>query len=255
VILTVLGGSAAGGNPGQGCSGYLVESGDTRLVLDLGSATLPELRLHANPADLDGIVISHLHLDHVLDLLALRYHLAYDPDRSGRTVPLFLPPGGLAFFDRLAAALDDDGEGESYFSQFDMSEYDPGHRLDIGGLTLSFAPTIHYVPCWAIRVEDGATSIVYTADTGPAAELDSFASGAAILIAEAAAIDTSSEPWESRGHLSAEEAGHLAAAAGVDMLVLAHYWSQQGSELLLARAAAHFSGPIEIARPGLKIRV
>jgi ribonuclease BN (tRNA processing enzyme) len=42
--LTILGGSAAGPNPGQGCSGYLVESGTTRVVVDLGPGTFPELR-------------------------------------------------------------------------------------------------------------------------------------------------------------------------------------------------------------------
>ena len=38
--LTILGGSAAGPNPGQGCSGYLVESGTTHVVIDLGSGNV-----------------------------------------------------------------------------------------------------------------------------------------------------------------------------------------------------------------------
>ena len=68
--LTILGGSAAGPNPGQGCSGYLVESGTTHVVIDLGSGTFPELRRHVDYRLLDGVVLSHGHLDHFLDILS-----------------------------------------------------------------------------------------------------------------------------------------------------------------------------------------
>ena len=88
--LTVLGGAAAGGNPGQGTSGYLVQARGAAIALDLGFGTLAELRLHASMRDLDAIVVSHLHLDHtgaigvfpnarhVVQRAALDYALAPD---------------------------------------------------------------------------------------------------------------------------------------------------------------------------------
>src|SRR5687767_7989083 len=103
--LTVLGGSAAGPNPGQGCSGYLVETGQTRLVLDLRPGTLPELRRQTDYRRLDDVVISHLHLDHVLDLLALRFLLAYNPVPRPDRLPLWLPPGGTDVLERAAPAF------------------------------------------------------------------------------------------------------------------------------------------------------
>src|SRR5215216_3648310 len=103
--LTILGGSAAGPNPGQGCSGYLVGSGMTRVVLDLGSGTFPELRRHVDYRLLDGVVLSHWHLDHFLDILALRYALEYNPVPANRRLPLWLPPGGLELLHRLAQAV------------------------------------------------------------------------------------------------------------------------------------------------------
>src|SRR5215213_12027870 len=77
--LTVLGGSAAGPNPGQGCSGCLIESGATQVVVDLGPGTFTELRRHVDYRSIDGVVLSHGHLDHFLDVLTLRYALAYNP--------------------------------------------------------------------------------------------------------------------------------------------------------------------------------
>lgn len=90
--LTILGGSAAGVGTGQGCTGYLVQSDSTSIVLDLGPNTLLELRKHTDFRRLDGIVISHLHMDHVLDLFAMRFALAYNPERPPRPIPLWLPP-------------------------------------------------------------------------------------------------------------------------------------------------------------------
>ena len=77
--LTILGGSAASPNAGMGCAGLLVLTDRTRLVLDLGPGTLQELRRHTDFRTLDAVIVSHMHVDHVLDLLALRHALAYNP--------------------------------------------------------------------------------------------------------------------------------------------------------------------------------
>ena len=256
--LTVLGGSAAGPNTGQGCSGYLVETGSTRLVLDLGPGTLPELRRHADFRTLDGVVASHLHVDHVLDLVALRFALAYNPQRPPGPVPLWLPPGGRTFLDRLAHAFAEPGKAEQFFpSVFTIAEYEPERSLRVGDCRLDFAPTVHYVPCWAIRVSASRASrdLVYTADTGPAAALAGFGRGAGVMIAEAGALDPSSEAFAERGHLTAKEAATLAREAGVATLVLAHLWEEGGFDTYRAEAASVFPGRLELARPGLQIGV
>src|SRR5262245_21691187 len=100
VRLTVLGGSAASPNAGAGCSGYLVEEGETRLWIDPGPGTLAELRSHTDYRSLSAVLISHMHLDHVLDLLALRHALAYNPVPAPGPVPVWLPPDGSAFLAR-----------------------------------------------------------------------------------------------------------------------------------------------------------
>ena len=60
--LTMLGGSVAGDNPGQGSSGIFAESGSTRVVLDLGPDTFPKLRRHVDFRTMDAVSLSHLHL-------------------------------------------------------------------------------------------------------------------------------------------------------------------------------------------------
>lgn len=254
--VTVLGGSAAGVGTGVGCSAYLVERDDTALVLDLGPNTLQELRKHADFRALDAIVITHLHLDHILDLFALRFTLAYNPEKWNRKIPLWLPPDGEAFMLRAARVFADDGPAAKWFNRvYDVAEYDPGRSLTVGAATLTFTPTVHYIPCWAIRVDDERreTALVYTGDTGPSADLAGFARGAAVLIVDAGRFGPDKEPFDRRGHSSAAEAGELASKALARTLVLAHLWEEHGLDTYKHEAAATFSGAIEVARPGLEV--
>src|SRR4029077_6322872 len=70
--LHVLGCAPASGNPGEACSGYLVSAGGSRILLDCGPGVLSSL-LARDAAPLDAIVLSHLHYDHVADLIPLGF--------------------------------------------------------------------------------------------------------------------------------------------------------------------------------------
>jgi ribonuclease BN (tRNA processing enzyme) len=256
VKLTVLGGSAAGCNTGAGCSGYLVESGDSCLVVDLGPGTFQELRKHTDFRRLDGIVITHFHVDHIMDLPALRFALAYNPVPPPARIPLWVPPGGTQVLLRLARALTEEDLAADFFPLvFEVMEYEPQARLRIRSVDVSFAPTVHYVPCWAMRISASGASgdLVYTADSGPAAELATFASDCAVLVAESTLLVPSDEPYETRGHLTAEEAGALARDARAATLVLTHMWEELDPAASQAVAARTFDGRIELASPGLSL--
>jgi ribonuclease BN (tRNA processing enzyme) len=252
--LTILGGSAAGPNPGQGCSGYLVESGMTRIVVDLGSGTFPELRRHIDYRLLDGVVLSHGHLDHFLDVLTLRYALAYNPIPADRRLPLWLPPGGFPLLDRLAQAITDDSETGEFLSVFEVNQYEPDAMLIIGELNIRFFPTVHYVPCWALRISNDVDGdLFYTADSGPAANLGYVAKGSHVVVAEGTDRGTSQEPYASRGHMTPAEAGALARDAGAVVLVLSHLWVEDNPFQAVREASRMFARPVELATPGLCI--
>lgn len=256
--LTVLGGAAAGTNPGMGCSGYLVRDGDATIVLDLGPGTVPELKRHVDQRLLDGIVLSHAHLDHTLDIGTLRYSLKYSPSPATTPVPLWIPPGAQRMLDHLALAYSDDDETESFYEGvYDIITYDPATPITVGPFKVAFTPGVHYVPVWAMRLtsDSGPATLGYTADTGPAAELDEHLRGVSVLIAEATLLKPGQEPFESRGHLTAREAGELATRVGSKTLVLSHIWEEHGYERIREQAAQAFHGRIEVARPGLMVDV
>jgi ribonuclease BN (tRNA processing enzyme) len=252
--LTVLGGSAASPNAGMGCAGLLVQTDSTRLVLDLGPGTLQELRRHTDFRTLDGVIVSHMHVDHVLDLLALRHALAYNPLPAPAPVPIWLPPGGADLLGLAAAPFDACDEPGRFAATVNVAEYDPARPLTIGDVVVTFAPAVHYVPAWAIRVQAPAElALGYTGDTGPAAALVEFFAGVHTLVAEATLLETGFRSPDERGSLTAAEAGQLAIDAGSEILVLTHMWEELGFAAHRDQAGAVFPGRIEMATPGLML--
>ena len=254
--VVVLGGSAAGPNTGAGCSGYLIMNDNTSVVLDMGPGTLPELRKHVNYRSVSAIVISHCHLDHILDLGALCYLVKYNPATMDRKIPLHVPPGGKALLDRWGPAFGHAHEREFLDSVFDIAEYDPERSLDIESINIRFAPVVHPLTGWAMRVSTGVSGDVgYTADTGPTADLAGFFHGVSLLVCEATEPDGVTDSPETRGHMTATEAGRLAMDSDAKALILTHIWEETGQDQAVQGAAVEFNGPIMIARPGLTVHV
>ena len=255
--VIVLGGSAACPNPRQGCSGYLVSDGTVNLLLDCGPGIIPELLAHVTLDDLHGIVLSHLHQDHLLDLIPLRYGLTYAPGLRRRYLHIWIPPGGRTFFDALGRTLAHESNGQTSFFEesYVFHEFDPAAPLVLEQWQIRFHRTRHWVPCWAVRLEiPGGGTIAYTADTGWDEELLSFLRGADLLIIEATLPDDAAVA-EREGHLTISEAGKMAARVDPRQVVLTHYWATHDFARQLATAVREFGKPVEIARPGLVLEL
>ena len=246
--VTVLGGYAGLTSTGAGASGYLFQHRETSIVVDLGPGTLAELRRHVDIRALDAVCVSHGHLDHVSDIAGLHHVLRYSPTPMPRPLPLLVPPGATRQFDLWGDAMpgwDDE--------VLQITEYDPAAVMNLGGITIRFAPTVHPLQSWAMLVSAPAIgSIGYTADTGPTADLDGLFSGVDVLIAEATLIGEDG-PAESRGHLTALEAGQLAMRADCSTLILTHRWEESDGVTLVSEARRAFHGTIELATPGLTV--
>lgn len=251
--LTVLGGSAASPNTGAGCAGFLVQRGETSIVLDMGPGALQELRKHADFRTLSAVIISHMHVDHVLDLIALRHALAYNPIPAPGPLPVWLPPGGAAILAQVTATFDLCDDPGTFSSTVRAQEYDPAQALRIGELDVRFQRTVHILPTWAMRISAPGGDLGYTADGGPTSSWNDLLRGVRVLIAEATLIDPGSRPGAQRGSLTAGEAGELAQRSHAQTLLLAHMWEELGFETARDLARTTYGDTIELARPGLTL--
>ena len=248
--LTVLGCSTAAPHPASPAAGFLVEWGSTSLMLDAGQGTIRRLERVLDPHDLKALVIGHMHADHYLDVVGLRYLFAWG-EATPNPLPVHLPPGGRARLDQLANAV---SERPGFFdAAFAVSEYAPGDVLHVGPLTVRPIEAQHYVPAFGVIVDapDGAR-LAYTGDTGPTDAIVDAVRGADLLLIEAA-LRLSSHDDPRRGHLTPEEAIDLAVRAEVGSALLVHYQPARQAEIAAMCAAV---GPwIKPALAGLTVTI
>jgi ribonuclease BN (tRNA processing enzyme) len=244
--LTILGSSPAVPGPGGASSGYLLESAETSLLLDCGHGVTSVLQTVTSIRNLTAILISHMHPDHFFDLIPLRYAYLF---QQIPPVPLLLPPMGLAVFRRLQEAI---GLSENFLERcFDVAEFDPETTLvALPGVEIEFAPAQHFIPAYAMRFRQKAGAdrdLAYTGDTGWVDTVVDLFRGAAVGLVEATLLHHSRPSSDEYGHLTAADAGRLARDAGLQSLILTHYWYALRDEL---RAAARdtFGGEVEMAQ-------
>ena len=241
------------------CSGYLVEDGETCLLVDCGSGVFSKLRGVRDYVDLDAIVITHMHPDHYFDLVPFacaltwgpRGHGGRRPDDGGPRPPrLLVPPDASALLHTMAVA---GGQPQLLVGAFDVAEYDIEQPARIGALDLRFQPVPHYVPANAVELRCASGGrVTFGADHGPTDALDDFAAQTDLLFLEATlpqAPETEDDD-DPRGHLTAGEAGEHAARCRARRLVLTHISDELDGEHALAQARRSFDGPIELAREG-----
>ena len=245
--LTVLGKSPSWQDADGACSGYLVEDGRFRLLLDCGNGVFAKLRRFADYATVDAVVISHLHADHFLDLVPFSYALTYSPRERPQSRPaLHAPPGAGACFRRVVGAWG----GESLIEDaFALHEYDPAERLELGPLRVRFQPVPHFGPTHAVElVSAHGCRLTFSADCAPSVELSEFARDTDLFLIEATLREP--EPDGQRGHMTPAEAGEHGRKSGARQLVLTHLTDELDPERAQAEAEREFGGPVELAHEG-----
>lgn len=243
--VTFLGTGSAWSGPDRENTFMLVRGKETLLLIDCAGG--PTQRLAAvgvSPAQIDHIILTHNHPDHIygLPLLLLNAWMA------GRRTPLDIYglPETLKAARILLRALD-----MKDLPDFFRVRYHPvvpnsvAALPPIGEFDVTAVTAVHFVPTLALRVTERATgrSMAYSADTSPHPNIVEIARNTDCFVHEATMLDTSGE-----GHSSAVEAGKEAAAANARRLVLLHVPPTVKPTKWRAAARQSFHGKTIVAR-------
>jgi ribonuclease BN (tRNA processing enzyme) len=249
--LTVIGSGTGVPSLRRGSPALAVRAAGRLLLLDLGSGTLRSLlRYGFNFSEIDLLALSHLHPDHVGDLIpfffATRYALGYT---RREPFTLLAARGFKDFHGRLQAAFGDWVAPPPGLMTVRELSPDGPEQVDLPGLRVVSAPTHHTPGSLAYRVEARGRALVYSGDTDLSPSLVALAREADLLVLEA------SNPFKVAGHLTPAEAGRLAREAGAKRLLLTHFYPPCDQVEVAARAAAAFGGEVLKAEDGLKVPV
>ncbi len=230
--VTILGNSGPFQAAGGACSGYLVETAQTKILLDCGNGVLSNLQEYCTFADLDMILLSHLHSDHMSDMMVLKYAVSIKNKRGtmNKVIPVYAPANPIDEYDRLDVK-----------DAFNLNPMNEELTLDYKDIKITFKQMNHPVQSFAIAVEENGKKLVYSGDTAWNEELIDFAQGAEMLLVDAG-LQQTEKTSDNVPHLTCVEVGIIGKRANVKRLMLTHFWPEHDKTISLREAQENYLG-------------
>lgn len=242
--LTILGPWGAYPAADSASASYLIQTESVNVLLDCGSGALAQLQRHLPLEELDAVVLTHYHTDHIADVYCLQHAAMILMQLGRRTKPI-----EIYSHDADHAAFATLAYGEYMHSHVIAV----GDTLALGDLTWTFGHTTHPVPCLSMHIEHRGQTLVFTGDTAWNDDLVRIGRNADLLLCES---NLYNEYFgKIGGHLTAGEAGRLASQCGAKRLVLTHLPQYGDLAQLVREAQETYQGPIDLARTGDQYRL
>lgn len=237
--ITVVGCWGTYPEKNEATTGYLIESGNNKILVDCGSGVLAKVQNYVPLTEIDAVILSHYHSDHFGDIGCFQYQVGYTRSLGKRTSNLDIYGHNLSQeFTKLNYAGGTVGK-----------KIDENSTLSFGDLNVSFKWGEHPVPCLAMRFEEKGKVFVYTGDTQWSDNIIEIAKDADIFMCECNLFND--QFGKVKGHLTAGEAGKIANMAKVKKLVLTHFPHYGDLNQLIKEAEEEFKGETVKAEGGL----
>ena len=244
--LTVLGSGVFKPKTIRYPSGLALTIGDKTIIFDAGTGTFMRLmEAGIDYEEIDYIFLTHLHIDHVSDLL--QYLWAYHLDRQ-KDLYLFGPPGLKKFYEHLTKLA-------SQFSHLSfevkVKEVDEGDAISLPFFTIEMIRTHHVDELVSIcyKVKANKKIFGYSGDTGYSEKLIPFFKDADVLVLECTTLNEQ----KVKGHLIPKECAEIARKANAKKLVLTHL--DLDLERVKEQCSENFCGEIIVAKDLMQVEV
>ena len=223
-------------------AGYALLCGNFFLLLDCGNGVIRRgLQAKLPLLQIDAILITHLHMDHIADLPSLLWALHGEGHcRAKRPLSIYGPSGLKDFYSgliNLYGTWIEEIEPEVRVIEVEVQDF------PVGPWEIKTLPMQHGLPANGYRLEQGNKIITYTGDTGPCDQVIKLAKDASVCIIECSFPDG----METTTHLTASEVGKLAEKANCRKIILSHLYPESLSTDIIGQCRHFFKGEIEIA--------
>lgn len=239
--LTVLGSGTGLPSLQRNAPGYLLKVAGLRLLVDCGSGTLLQLlKVEEDCRAIDGVFFTHLHVDHIGDLMPL-VHALRQP-QSGRAKPLFFygPPGFVDFYAHHVEPV----AGRPDLFELFVKEVQPEQAWGELKIYTTEVTHVERLTSVAYRFECNDKAMVFTGDSDEDPRLIPLAREAEILIMDCSSL----EVGKIKGHLCAAGCGRIATAAEAKRVLLSHLYPIGGPDSMrLSECRKHFTGTVRLA--------
>ncbi len=226
----------------NGHTSFLIAAGERLLLVDAsGNPVQAILKAGQDPTELDALVLTHYHADHMSGLPALLQTLGCM--KRSKDLTIISDETTRSKARRVMEVYEITDKSLGFSVPFASELHFPG-----GNLTLT--PGRHSVPSSMIRVQELSAVLFYTSDTSYNQEVSEIARGCSLLIHEATTAHETISDLEKDGHSSAYQAGLTAAASNASVLFLCHVWENRypDRESIVSEARRGFGGTVILPR-------
>ncbi|WP_203229056.1 MBL fold metallo-hydrolase [Halobellus captivus] len=254
--------------------------GGEQILVDCGSLAVHRMLEHGvNPTEVETLFFTHHHIDHTADFFQFVIS-SWSLGRESLTV--YGPKGTERFVNAIYDLFEDDiqyrewfGHGAKGIRDIDVVPVDSEFSMSTERWSVSALPVEHSIETYAYRFTETSTgqTCVISGDTRRIDELSEFASDADLLVQDCCLAPTSTDSTfadhipnrlagpisdemrrkHKQNHCDPEDAGSIAAEAGVDRLVLTHLLPNRDHDAMRKKARTVFDGEIEVAADGMCI--
>jgi ribonuclease BN (tRNA processing enzyme) len=248
--LIILGSGTGVPSLKRGSPGFLIKAGEQSILMDSGSGTLAKmLRAGVTYKEVDAVLYSHIHPDHVADLVPLIFACKYHEDPRTRDLRVLGGRGFRAYFEGLKSVYGNWIEPETFRIHIQEVVSD---EVEIGGLRITTIPIEHAPQSVGYRVTSPqGRTVVYSGDTDYCPNIVELARGADLLILEC----SFPEGQKIKGHLTPALAGRIAREAGCTRLVLTHLYPPCDQSDIRGDCRDVFPGEVLLAEDMMRIAI
>lgn len=222
----------------KGANGsYLLEVGGLKILLDIGAGSLIDLRKVCELDDIDVIILSHLHCDHINDLHVSRhYYYKY----TNKVMPLYTPKGPQK-------------ELNMFVNEpcFDIKFIENNMQVNINGVKISFKEGQHTIPSFITKIEYEGKSFVYSGDTLLCDNLKEMVKNADFALLDSAFTEETKP--EGTMHMSSYECAKLGKEMNIKKIMLTHLGPFQDRKDYISDALKGDNKDILLACPLVKV--
>ncbi len=247
-----VGGTRLG--PGEEATCFVVNG---NILVDVGFNVAVSMQaLEVTPAQIDHVLFTHCHHDHVLGLPGFLFARNRRADERPEAPPIQLHgPQDLASVYAASLAMLQADRYPQVVPECKVDHVYPGDCLEIGDLRIDVGRAFHPLDARSYRFTDTVTraSLVISGDTAYHEGLADFARDCDVLIHEAAG-DPEAKGVDMRYlHSRPQDAARVAMESSASTLALVHYPAAKGAAVL-TRAKQIFPNT-RLARKGQRVQV
>ena len=202
---------------------FLVEDGDSNLLIDCGSGFISGMKkANKSASDINNVLLTHVHGDHISSIAYFIWYRNFDKKSSDKPLMPLHVYGQKDTIELTKFNVSHMYPNKNHLENVIFHEIAPDSKFECGDLKVTAIKAVHSVPCVGCTIESNGKKLVYTSDTIPTDEILPYSQSPDLLIHEGMLLTENEEFAKKVTHSTGKWAGEVAKKVNAKALAMVH---------------------------------